>query len=157
MITDNEVIQSFCKVSYDILETKDEIKKMLIEEQLPILQVQLERKIQLECLRSKLFHLYYRLLNNKIYLKINQKSIETLKVEQKIILEIKRDIPLIKKKDILYLVLQKMECLSKIDEVRLDYIHTNANTGRIVTTNFQLSKIQEYIEQEEQLEKERKV
>lgn len=153
MHRDNERIEKFCQDGYEFLKAKDGIKRMLLQEQLPNLQKEFEIKINQELLRSIFYHLYYLILNNKVFIEINQKNIEILRKERKIMEEIHKEISDIENDSVLYLLLQKIDYLNQIDELRLDYVHTNSNIGRTATTSFQLSQIQKYIEQEENLKR----
>ena len=106
-------------------------------------------------LLSQVLKIYHFLINNKVYQEVNKESL-------KICFEILKSISFLEKfcpnvenindEELLLLFLQLLECLDKMDEIRIDYLEENGNIGRTIPSSYHLNQIDVVLKNQKELQ-----
>lgn len=149
--------QYFFERAYEIIETHDQVNIELIKYAITSAKIIREtKKVTIRnILLSQFLKIYHFLINNKVYQEVNKESL-------KICYEILKSISFLEKfcpnienindDELLLLFLKLLECLDKMDEIRIDYLEENGNMGRTIPSSYHLDQIDAILKEQKELQ-----
>lgn len=148
-----DLLQKFLDVAFPLLEKKDALEIYLITDSIESFKVlsQAEKNIIKNVCFYTIYQIYYLLIQNKVYLEVNNQNIRLSFIELKIIEFLKKCFPTIKEnqsKEEIYLLLKILQCLNNLENTRQDYENENGNSGRTIASSYHLEQIDNILKEQ---------
>ena len=148
-----DLLQEFLDVAFPLLEKKDAVEIYLITDSIESFKVlsQAEKNIIKNVCFYTIYQIYYFLIQNKVYLEVNNQNIRLSFIELKIIEFLKKCFPTIKEnqsKEDFYLLLKILQCLNNLENTRQDYETENGNLGRSIASTYHLEQIDNILKEQ---------
>lgn len=150
------MLKEFFTLSYKLLKENDDTK---IEEiKYVLIKSKIRNQIQKQMIKNLFFsyisHIYYLIINNPVYLEVNNENIKITLEELKILSFLKKFFPNlqnIENNQLLYLYIQILENLNQIDIIRNSYLEENTNIGRKIASRYHLQNVKCQLEKQAEL------